>query len=56
MTIQEKIEFRQYLPYDAMGDYSVFSKSTEQKKKNVSIKEEKINSCVKTTESQKIVV
>ncbi|MDD3185900.1 MAG: hypothetical protein PHD56_02185 [Anaerostipes sp.] len=40
MTIQEKIEFRQYLPYDAMGDYSVFSKSTEQKK-NVSIKEEK---------------
>ncbi len=46
MTVQEKIVFRQWLPYDAMGDYSVFDKAIEEKKDH-SIKDEKSSDVLK---------
>lgn len=52
MTIQEKIEFRQCLPYDAMGDYSVFSKP-EQETKNHSIKDEKLIDAAKPQKARR---
>lgn len=32
MTRQEELEYRKHCPYDAMGDYSLLSRKSEEKK------------------------